>query len=99
MEIPGLANENIFQIVRQMILTILQKCTNNTLLNYLDNDHTNICSNSNNNILIDSNFNCGFFIQRDFLYSEYEINMELKHPMIHIPILGLNVYIIIKIKK
>ena len=74
MEIPGLANENIFQIVRETILTILQKCTNKTLLNYLDNDNTNICSNSNNDILINSNFNCGFFIQRDFLYSKYVIN-------------------------
>ena len=67
MEIPGLANENIFQIVRETILIIFQKSTDNTLLNYLDNDHTNICSNRNDNILINSNFSCGFFIQRDFL--------------------------------
>ena len=72
MEIPGLANENIYHIVRKMILEILQDCIQDTLLFYIDDDMK-----TDNNILINSNFNCGFFIQRDFLYailiSKYEI--------------------------
>ena len=63
MEIPGLANEEIYHIVRVTILTILQECHPNVILHYLETE------NSDNNILINSNFNCGFFIQRDCLYS------------------------------
>lgn len=63
MEIPGLANEEIYHIVRVTILRILQQCHSDISLNYLED------CNCDNNILINSNFNCGFFIQRDCLYS------------------------------
>ena len=64
MEIPGLANEKIYHIVRKMILKILQTCiVQNTILSYIEDDEK-----TENNILINSNFNCGFFIHRDFLY-------------------------------
>ena len=63
MEIPGLANEKLYYIVRKMVLDILQQCIPDSELFYLDTN------NIDNSILINSNFNCGFYIQRDLLYS------------------------------
>jgi len=59
MEIPGVLNDQILYIVKDMILDLLIPYTN-TSLSFLEQD-------IENNVLINSNFNCGFYINRDKL--------------------------------
>ena len=61
LEIPGILNEEILEIVKKMLLDTIQPFINEEV-NYLD-------YNSEDNVLINSNFNCGFYINRDKLYS------------------------------
>jgi len=61
MEIPGILNETLLNNTKTMILSILRPITSNTL-DFVEN-------NEENNVLINSNFNCGFYINRDSLYS------------------------------
>ena len=61
MEIPGIVDCQMFEIVKEMILDILQKNVPDVNLNFVENS-------SNDNVLINSNFNCGFYIHRDRLY-------------------------------
>jgi hypothetical protein len=61
LEIPGVLNADMFDIIKRMILEYLQPHTAGDL-DFLDNDQEN-------NVLINSNFNCGFFINREKLYS------------------------------
>ena len=58
LEIPGILNNDILDIVKKMIIHLLKK-------NIPDIDFVE--QNTNNNVLINSNFNCGFFINRDKL--------------------------------
>lgn len=61
LEIPGILNSTLLDIVKDMILHILQPhLTKNIEFIESDNDE---------NVLINSNFNCGYFINRDKLYS------------------------------
>jgi hypothetical protein len=62
LEIPGVLNANLFDIVKKMILEYLQPHVQDSELGFLDN-------NQEDNVLINSNFNCGFFINREKLYS------------------------------
>ena len=57
MEIPGVQNDQIFQTVVDTILSILQKYSKGPI-------H---CKNQTDTVLINSNFNCGFYIERDVL--------------------------------
>ena len=62
LEIPGVLNAELFDIVKRMILEYLQPHVPNNTIGFLDN-------NEEDNVLINSNFNCGFFINREKLYS------------------------------
>ena len=68
LEIPGVQCESVFGLVMQQVLDTLQPYVNTTLA-YKDN--------SNETVLINSNFNCGFYINREILYdilkSKYNI--------------------------
>lgn len=59
MEIPGVLNDEILCIVKRMTLDLLIPYTNNTI-GFLEHD-------TESNVLINSNFNCGFYINRDKL--------------------------------
>jgi hypothetical protein len=61
LEIPGILNAKLLDIVKEMILNTLTPHIN-TPLHFLENS-------SEDNVLINSNFNCGFFINREKLYT------------------------------
>jgi hypothetical protein len=61
LEIPGILNTSLFDIVKEMILHYVQPHVN-TSLEFIENS-------KDDNVLINSNFNCGFFVNRDKLYS------------------------------
>ena len=61
MEIPGILNTELLDKSKEMIMTLLTP---------LMEDHIEFSeTNEENNVLINSNFNCGFYINRDKLYS------------------------------
>jgi hypothetical protein len=59
LEIPGIQNEAIFQMILSEIVKTLQPYINSKLEYKPDSEET---------VLINSNFNCGFFIDRDELF-------------------------------
>ena len=61
LEIPGILNMALLDIVKEMILSILHPLITTNVL-FIEN-------NDNDNVLINSNFNCGYFINRDKLHS------------------------------
>ncbi len=61
LEIPGVVNATLLNGVKTMILDILQPYSD-VPLGFKDNDDTS-------NVLINSNFNCGYFVNRDKLHS------------------------------
>lgn len=61
MEIPGILNDELLNDAKDMILTLLRPILGEEI-DYVEND-------DENNVLINSNFNCGFYIDRDKLYS------------------------------
>ncbi len=61
MEIPGVINEELLINAKQMIIELLS--------NILTTHVEFIESEKERNVLINSNFNCGFYINRDKLYS------------------------------
>ena len=61
LEIPGILNTKLLDIVKEMILNIMKPFIS-TELYFLENS-------SEDNVLINSNFNCGFFINREKLYT------------------------------
>ncbi len=61
MEIPGILNTELLEIVKEMVINILQPFLE-TKLEYIENVK---CE----NVLINSNFNCGFYINREKLHS------------------------------
>lgn len=61
LEIPGILNTKILDIVKGMILEYVQPHVN-TPLDFIEND-------SEDNVLINSNFNCGYYINRETLHS------------------------------
>jgi hypothetical protein len=62
LEIPGILNNELLVTVQRMILEIIQPHVS-TPLEYTSTDR------GDENVLINSNFNCGFYINRDRLYS------------------------------
>ena len=60
LEIPGILNSELLKIVKSMFLNMLQEYVN-TPLDYIETD-------VEENVLINSNFNCGFYINREKLY-------------------------------
>lgn len=61
LEIPGVLDEPMLDIVKKMILDILQP-NMPTPLDFIETD-------SEDNVLINSNFNCGYYINRDILHA------------------------------
>ena len=67
LEIPGVQNDEMFELVLKTIINILQP-----------HSPTQLCYNkTSDTVLINSNFNCGFYIDREVLYdilrSKYNI--------------------------
>ena len=62
MEIPGVVNPRVFQFVKSMVLDILLQATQNSSLSYVENGQKD-------HVLINSNFNCGFYINREKLHA------------------------------
>ena len=61
LEIPGILNVTILDMVKQQLLDYLTP--------YIDTPLEYIKTNVDSNVLINSNFNCGYYINRDKLYS------------------------------
>lgn len=61
MEIPGVLNIDILKKVKTMIYDLISPYIKEIPLAYLESD-------MEENVLINSNFNCGFYINRDKLY-------------------------------
>jgi len=61
MEIPGILNSILLDIVKRMILEIIQPFVDSSL-DFIETD-------TEENVLINSNFNCGFYINRDKLHN------------------------------
>ena len=69
LEIPGVQNETIFQLILDEVVKTLQPYVNDGLGYKPDTNET---------VLINSNFNCGFFIDREILYDvlRYKYNIH-----------------------
>ena len=61
LEIPGVLNAEILEMMRQYVLKVLQPHIS-TPLAFIENSN-------DDNVLINSNFNCGFYIDREKLFS------------------------------
>lgn len=62
LEIPGVLNATLLDNVKTLIMGFLKEHIS-TDLQYVNEDHEQ-------NVLINSNFNCGFYINRDILYKK-----------------------------
>jgi len=62
MEIPGILNATLLEIIKVMVLQILQPFFETIQLEYVENLKYE-------NVLINSNFNCGFYINREKLHT------------------------------
>jgi hypothetical protein len=64
MEIPGIVNKTLLEDVKKMILEILRTYCEATEeeIDFIENE-------KEDSVLINSNFNCGFYIQREQLHS------------------------------
>lgn len=69
LEIPGIQSEPIFELILTQILEILQPYVE-TPIGYKEN--------TTETVLINSNFNCGFFINRELLYDilKFKYNIQ-----------------------
>jgi hypothetical protein len=64
MEIPGILDDSFLEITKHMILQMINPLIDNI------KDHVGFINNKlNDSVLINSNFNCGFYINRDKLHS------------------------------
>lgn len=61
MEIPGILNSGLLDIVKRMILETVQP--------HIDTPVTFVETDVEENVLINSNFNCGYYINRDKLHA------------------------------
>lgn len=62
LEIPGILNNNLLDIVKKMVLELLKPHLLETDVDFIENE-------SEDNVLINSNFNCGYFINREKLHN------------------------------
>ena len=69
LEIPGVQSESVFEILLNQVIETLQPYVKETL-GYKEN--------TNETVLINSNFNCGFFINREGLYDilKFKYNIQ-----------------------
>ena len=70
LEIPGIQNNKILYKSLDLLVKVLKTCTQNLNLNYIKN--------SEETVLINSNFNCGFYIDREKLFNilKYSYNIN-----------------------
>jgi len=66
LEIPGIQNNKLLYKSLELLINILKPITNNNSLNYIKNEETTV--------LINSNFNCGFYIDREKLFNILRFN-------------------------
>ena len=68
-EIPGIQSEKVFQMLLSLVITILQPYISEKLEYNTSSEET---------VLINSNFNCGFFINRETLYDilKFKYNIQ-----------------------
>lgn len=66
MEIPGVLNDEVLDIIKTKVLAILQPHCQ-TQLHYVESD-------KDDNVLINSNFNCGYYIHREKLHAILKSN-------------------------
>ena len=68
-EIPGVQSEEVFQLLLKLVITILQPHIPEKLEYNVESEET---------VLINSNFNCGFFINREILYDilKFKYNIQ-----------------------
>jgi len=69
LEIPGIQNENSFELILNQVIQTLQPYVEETL-GYKEN--------TNETVLINSNFNCGFFINRESLYEILKLKYNIQ---------------------
>ncbi len=69
LEIPGVQSETVFEMILNQVLETLQPHLEETL-GYKDD--------TNETVLINSNFNCGFFVNREVLYEilKFKYNIQ-----------------------
>jgi hypothetical protein len=69
LELPGIQSDNLFDIIVKLVIETLQPHTNENLY-YIENT----CE----TVLINSNFNCGYYINREVLYDilKYKYNIQ-----------------------
>ncbi len=69
LEIPGVQNETTFQLILQEVINTLQPYVDSKLQYKEDSEET---------VLINSNFNCGYFINREALYEllKFKYNIQ-----------------------
>lgn len=60
LEIPGILNIHILESVKELLLIILSP--------YFETELVFVTQTEDNNVLINSNFNCGFYIERNVLF-------------------------------
>ena len=70
LEIPGVQNEATFQLLLNQVIDILQPFIKEQGLAYKEN--------SEETVLINSNFNCGFFINREELYDILKMKYNIQ---------------------
>ncbi len=70
LEIPGVQNEATFQLLLNQVIDILQPFIKEKGLAYKEN--------SEETVLINSNFNCGFFINREELYDILKMKYNIQ---------------------
>ena len=68
-EIPGIQSEVVFQMLLKLVITILQPHIPEQL---------EYNTNSEETVLINSNFNCGFFINREILYDTLKFKYNIQ---------------------
>jgi len=61
LEIPGIQNNKLLYKSLELLIKIFKSITNNNSLNYIKNEESTV--------LINSNFNCGFYIDREKLFN------------------------------
>ena len=71
MEIPGIQNEATFQLILDEVINVLQPHFGEKKIGYRDDT-------KNETVLINSNFNCGFYINREALYDILKIKYNIQ---------------------